>query len=313
MVDAEPLRERRWHLLMVALYRTGRQADALRTYQRARQVLAHDLGIEPGVELRSLEHAILEQDPSLDLPLSTERSSSRTGSNASREGVVFLLAVEADAATERLDRLGDDKRPKRFGATISSCSAPRSPGPTVSEVGQGSGGMLAAFSDAVQALRCTLAMRNAVAERNRTNEEPIAIRIGIHVDEPIHRPRASMLERQWSLCSASARPLRRGRSSRPSSLRSSWIAAAPHVRHRRRPRHQGLPRTGVDGGAARRGAVRRPRTHTTASAVQGPGVLPAGRQRDLLRPRDRRRRPAGATRERDCSRSSALPAAGSRR
>ena len=185
MVDAEPLREHRWHLLMLALYRAGRQADALRTYQRARQALADDLGIEPGVELRSLERAILEQDPSLDLPLSTEQPSSRNGSSASREGVVFLLAVEADAAAERLDRLGDDAAEtirrddlELFRATIAGTDG--------HEVGPGSGGMLAAFSSAVQALRCALAMRSAVAERNQTNTEPIAIRIGIHVGEPIH-------------------------------------------------------------------------------------------------------------------------------
>jgi len=60
-VAANPLRERLWWLLMVALYRSGRQADALRAYQRARTTLGEELGIEPGEELRSLEQAILEQ------------------------------------------------------------------------------------------------------------------------------------------------------------------------------------------------------------------------------------------------------------
>ena len=67
MVAAEPLRERRWAMLMLALYRCGRQADALRTYQRARTLLGEELGIEPGTELRALERGIAEQDPSLDL------------------------------------------------------------------------------------------------------------------------------------------------------------------------------------------------------------------------------------------------------
>ena len=64
-VAEHPLRERRWAQLLLALYRSGRQADALRTYQRCREVLAGDLGIDPGPELRLLERRVLEQDPSL--------------------------------------------------------------------------------------------------------------------------------------------------------------------------------------------------------------------------------------------------------
>ncbi len=66
MVAARPLRERRWSQLMLASYRSGRQADALRAYQRCRAVLGDELGIEPGPQLRRLETAVLAQDPSLD-------------------------------------------------------------------------------------------------------------------------------------------------------------------------------------------------------------------------------------------------------
>jgi DNA-binding SARP family transcriptional activator len=65
-VAAEPLRERRWELLMLALYRSGRQAEALRAFQRARSLLIDELGIEPGVALRELDGAIAAQDDSLD-------------------------------------------------------------------------------------------------------------------------------------------------------------------------------------------------------------------------------------------------------
>ena len=67
-VAAEPLRERRWAQLMLALYRCGRQADALRAYQRLRTMLADELGIEPSSELRALEAGILNQDRSLQAP-----------------------------------------------------------------------------------------------------------------------------------------------------------------------------------------------------------------------------------------------------
>lgn len=67
-VSATPHREGVWAQLMLALYRSGRQADALAAFQRARASLLDDLGIEPGAELRRLESAILQQDPSLDSP-----------------------------------------------------------------------------------------------------------------------------------------------------------------------------------------------------------------------------------------------------
>ena len=66
MVQARPLRERRWAQLIVATYRCGRQADALRAYQRCRTLLADELGLEPGPDLQRLETAVLNQDASLD-------------------------------------------------------------------------------------------------------------------------------------------------------------------------------------------------------------------------------------------------------
>jgi DNA-binding SARP family transcriptional activator len=66
LVRMHPMRERLWGDLMIALYRSGRQADALGAFQSARTALVEGLGIEPSAALRDLETAILQQSPTLD-------------------------------------------------------------------------------------------------------------------------------------------------------------------------------------------------------------------------------------------------------
>ena len=68
LVKRHPFRERLRAQLMLALYRAGRQTEALQTYQRARRTLVDEVGVEPGEQLRALERAILAQDPALGLP-----------------------------------------------------------------------------------------------------------------------------------------------------------------------------------------------------------------------------------------------------
>ena len=65
LVGEHPFRERLWCMLIVALYRSGRQVDALAECRRARELLVEELGLEPGEELHALEGSVLRQDPSL--------------------------------------------------------------------------------------------------------------------------------------------------------------------------------------------------------------------------------------------------------
>ncbi|MDQ3865516.1 MAG: AAA family ATPase, partial [Actinomycetota bacterium] len=86
LVRQHPLRERLRGALMVALYRSGRQAEALEGYQAARTTLVEELGIEPGRKLRELHHAILTQDPSLDLVSGSEEAEKGRGSRGAFVG-----------------------------------------------------------------------------------------------------------------------------------------------------------------------------------------------------------------------------------
>jgi DNA-binding SARP family transcriptional activator/tetratricopeptide (TPR) repeat protein len=72
LTSANPMRERLWSQRMLALYRSGRQAEALRVFQDLRAILVAELGIEPGHDVTWMERAILAQDPVLDFPVPAE-------------------------------------------------------------------------------------------------------------------------------------------------------------------------------------------------------------------------------------------------
>ena len=123
LVADYPLRERLRGQLMLALYRSGRQGDALSAYQNARRTLAGELGIDPSQPLQQLEQAILQQDPALDLAQQpreqreqpTERPGWPSPPDASYPERSVLVAPFTDEALGALIQLAEPlaARPRR--------------------------------------------------------------------------------------------------------------------------------------------------------------------------------------------------------
>jgi DNA-binding SARP family transcriptional activator/predicted ATPase len=114
-VAAQPLRERLHAQLMIALYRCGRQAEALEAYRRARQTLVDEIGVEPGAELRSLHAAILAQDPALEPAVPAQRAAALEITllgppRVSRDGEP--VAFDTRKATALLAHLALAERPR---------------------------------------------------------------------------------------------------------------------------------------------------------------------------------------------------------
>jgi DNA-binding SARP family transcriptional activator len=118
LVARDPYRENLRALLMLALYREGRQADALAAYRAARTTLADDLGLDPGEELQELERAILRQDPSLRGPVTArthaaEPSPRRAGRKTVTVAVVEIAGKDPEAVRPALDEVVE-----RHGGTL---------------------------------------------------------------------------------------------------------------------------------------------------------------------------------------------------
>ena len=106
LVSEHPLRERLRAQFMLALYRSGRQTEALAAYQAARRTLAEELGLVPSEELQRLERAILAHDPSLELPAPIAGPELSVASvQPARKTVTILFAdvVDSTAMAEQLD------------------------------------------------------------------------------------------------------------------------------------------------------------------------------------------------------------------
>jgi predicted ATPase/DNA-binding SARP family transcriptional activator len=145
LVARHPTHEGFWVQLVLALYRSGRQGDALMTYRRAREALAAELGVDPGPALRELEAAVLQQDPKLDLaPVATAVPSTAADK---RPGATLPAAPNAlvgrDADLEELVRQLSDR-----GVRVVTLTGPGGAGKTRLSVAVARA-VLAAYDDVV--------------------------------------------------------------------------------------------------------------------------------------------------------------------
>src|ERR1700758_663783 len=174
-VAEAPLRERRWAQLMLALYRAGRQGEALGAYRRARALLTDQLGVDPGPDLRRLEAAIVAQDAALDAPVAQQLP-------VLTRAVTFLLtdiegstaAWEADAdamgvALARHDELVEQVVTSRGGRLIK----PRGEGDATFSVSERPSAAAAAAWE----------LQDAIVGEPWALREPMRIRVALHTGE----------------------------------------------------------------------------------------------------------------------------------
>ena len=176
LVHAEPLHEGPRRQLMVALYRSGRQADALVTYREIRDMLAEELGVDPGPELQALEVAILRQDSSLERPSVSEVVKPvRAGPPT---GTVTLLMTDIEGSA----RLWEE-HPEEMGAAL------RRHDELVRNAIEANGGyVVKTMGDAFHAAFCTaqdagasaIAIQYLVASEPWPTQTELRVRVAVH-------------------------------------------------------------------------------------------------------------------------------------
>jgi len=186
LCEEHPLRERFWSQRMLALYRSGRQADALRVYQDVRRHLGEELGLEPGAELSRLEAEVLAQDAALAwTPARLARSEAPQRTLPS--GVVTFLLTDIVGSTALWDKYPQATAValERHDAIVQSVVSAHE-GTLLKAKGEGDA-TLSVFRRASDAVAAAVALQRAIREETWTPDAPIRIRVGIHTGEAHER------------------------------------------------------------------------------------------------------------------------------
>ena len=170
-----PLRERRWGQLMLALYRAGRQGEALGAYQRARSLLADELGVDPGPDLRRLEAAIVAQDDALEMPVSEQLS-------IVTRAVTFLLTdIEGSTAAWEADADAMAVALARHDEVVEQVVTSRG-GRLIKTRGEGDA-TFSVFDRPSAAAAAAIDLQEAIRHEPWALSEPMRIRVALHTGE----------------------------------------------------------------------------------------------------------------------------------
>jgi DNA-binding SARP family transcriptional activator/class 3 adenylate cyclase len=187
LVAVHPLDEKMWARLMLALYRSGRQADALAAYQQARRHLVDGLGIEPGPDLAQLEHRILDHDPTLAAPTGPSaiagiRPSAAPGGESEWHPRTFLLTDVVDSVSmwERDPAAMSDAVARHDTLIRDAIHAVG--GELVRAKGEGDS-TFSVFSRPWDAVAAAAAIHDAVAAEQWPSATPLCVRAGVHTGD----------------------------------------------------------------------------------------------------------------------------------
>jgi predicted ATPase/DNA-binding SARP family transcriptional activator len=178
LVARNPLRERLRRQQMLALYRCGRQAEALAAYTDARRILDAELGLEPSGALRDLERRILRQDPALDPVAAPPSAAPAAAAAPPPSGTITFLLTDIEGSAPLLERLGP-----AWGATLDAhrellrSTIEGAAGQQVSASGEA---VFAVFARPPDAVVAAASAQRALAAADWPEGVRVRVRMGLH-------------------------------------------------------------------------------------------------------------------------------------